>query len=113
MKGKAPGYSPGVFYTEERNVIPMKDSITTYTKKQFTPLDPREEDIDIRDIAHALSLMTRANGHFPEFYSDEMNFDMIWCKTSHGIRHNMIGRMRWYDTYDCIKQKMDCQSACV
>ncbi|MDY3919465.1 MAG: HD domain-containing protein [Candidatus Limivivens sp.] len=47
----------------------MKDSITTYTKKQFTPLDPREEDIDIRDIAHALSLMTRANGHFPEFYS--------------------------------------------
>lgn len=47
----------------------MSDYITTYTKKHFTPLEPKEEDIDIRDIAHALSLMTRANGHFPEFYS--------------------------------------------
>ena len=26
-------------------------------------------DIDINDIAHALSLMTRANGHFSQFYS--------------------------------------------
>ena len=33
------------------------------------PLAPKEEDIHIRDIAHALSLMVRANGHFPRFYS--------------------------------------------
>ena len=47
----------------------MSDYITTYTKKHFTPLSPVAEDIDIRDIAHALSLIVRANGHFPEFYS--------------------------------------------
>lgn len=47
----------------------MADYITTYTKIHFTPLNPRPEDIKIEDIAHALSLMTRANGHFPEFYS--------------------------------------------
>lgn len=47
----------------------MQEHILTYTKKKFTPLDPRNEDIDIRDIAHALSLMTRANGHLPHFYS--------------------------------------------
>lgn len=47
----------------------MKDSITTYSKVHFTPLDPKLEDILIEDIAHALSLMTRANGHFSEFYS--------------------------------------------
>lgn len=47
----------------------MKDYITTYSKIRFTPLAPRSEDILIEDIAHALSLMTRANGHFPEFYS--------------------------------------------
>lgn len=47
----------------------MADFITTYTKVHFTPLDPKKEDIFIEDIAHALSLMTRANGHFPEFYS--------------------------------------------
>ncbi len=47
----------------------MADYITTYTKVHFTPLSPRREDIHIEDIAHALSMMTRANGHFPEFYS--------------------------------------------
>ena len=47
----------------------MSDYITTYTKKHFTPLTPVADNIDIRDIAHALSLMVRANGHFPEFYS--------------------------------------------
>ena len=43
--------------------------ILTYTKKEFYPLDPRIEDIDIEDIAHALSLLCRANGHFKHFYS--------------------------------------------
>lgn len=47
----------------------MADYITTYTKVHFTPLQPKKEDLHIEDIAHALSLMTRANGHFPEFYS--------------------------------------------
>lgn len=43
--------------------------ITTYSKIHFTPLEPKEEQIQVEDIAHAQSLMTRANGHFPEFYS--------------------------------------------
>lgn len=47
----------------------MPNSITTYSKVNFTPLEPKKEDIIIDDIAHALSLMSRANGHFPEFYS--------------------------------------------
>ena len=47
----------------------MADSILTYSKIRFCPLEPVEEDIRIEDIAHALSLMTRANGHIPHFYS--------------------------------------------
>ena len=47
----------------------MSDYITTFSGVNFSPLNPSEEDIRIDDIAHALSLMTRANGHFPEFYS--------------------------------------------
>ncbi|MBR2381474.1 MAG: phosphohydrolase [Clostridia bacterium] len=43
--------------------------ILTYQKKEFYPLDPRSKDIDIIDIAHALSLLCRANGHFKHFYS--------------------------------------------
>lgn len=47
----------------------MSDYITTYSKIHFTPLAPQAEDIVIADIAHPLSLLTRANGHFPQFYS--------------------------------------------
>jgi hypothetical protein len=47
----------------------MKNCITTYTKRKFNTIEPDEKQIVIEDIAHALSLMTRANGHFPEFFS--------------------------------------------
>lgn len=43
--------------------------ITTFTGKHFDPIDTAPEDIDIRDIAHALSLICRANGHTCFFYS--------------------------------------------
>ncbi len=43
--------------------------ILTYKKIEFYPLNPQAEDIDIEDIAHALSLLCRANGHFKHFYS--------------------------------------------
>ncbi|ALS22187.1 hypothetical protein [Paenibacillus naphthalenovorans] len=45
------------------------DWIETYTGKKLYPLDPRTEEICIKDIAHALSLMTRFNGHGRYFYS--------------------------------------------
>ena len=43
--------------------------IMTYTKKMIDPLRPKAELVDIRDIAHALSMLCRANGHFLNFYS--------------------------------------------
>ncbi|MBI2566041.1 MAG: phosphohydrolase [Candidatus Schekmanbacteria bacterium] len=43
--------------------------IQTYTGKQFWPLDPRAEHVDIADIAHSLSLQCRFNGHCRSFYS--------------------------------------------
>lgn len=47
----------------------MTDYITTYTKIQVYPLEPVAEDIRIEDIAHSLSLLCRANGHYSSFYS--------------------------------------------
>lgn len=43
--------------------------ITTYTKKNFDPLNVDESLLDIKDIAHALSLICRGNGHVQYFYS--------------------------------------------
>lgn len=45
------------------------DWIITYTGKRFYPLDPRSADFDIRDIAHALSLINRFTGHTRYPYS--------------------------------------------
>lgn len=43
--------------------------ITTYTGQHFDPTKPETEKINIRDIAHALSLTCRGNGHVKSFFS--------------------------------------------
>lgn len=37
--------------------------IRTFTKRQFWPLAPRAEDVDIYDIAHSAACMNRYTGH--------------------------------------------------
>lgn len=50
--------------------VPRKgDWIQTFTGRKFWPMDPRADEIDIRDIAHSLSMMCRFNGHVRRFYS--------------------------------------------
>lgn len=49
--------------------ISKQDYILTYTKTKFYPINPIKEDIKVEDIAHSLSQMARANGHFKHFYS--------------------------------------------
>lgn len=43
--------------------------LRTYNGGKFWPLDPEPADIDIVDIAHALALTNRFNGHTREPYS--------------------------------------------
>lgn len=45
------------------------DWMCTSTGRKFYPLDPRPEDFDPRDIAHALALENRYCGHLPKPYS--------------------------------------------
>ena len=50
----------------------MRDDLSwiqTYTGKAFWPLDPLPDDVDIRDIAHHLSMICRFAGATREFYS--------------------------------------------
>ena len=43
--------------------------ITTYTGKHFDPVNPDMTQVDIQDIAHALSLICRGNGQVKSFFS--------------------------------------------
>ena len=47
----------------------MANYITTYGGTHFTPTEPNAADIHITDIAHALSLICRGNGHVKTFFS--------------------------------------------
>lgn len=55
------------------------DWIQTYTGKRFYPLDPRADDIDLVDIAHALSLVTRFGGHAVRHYSVAEHSILVAC----------------------------------
>lgn len=44
-------------------------TITTATGKHVDPLHPEDADLDLRDIAHALSLLCRGNGHVSHLYT--------------------------------------------
>lgn len=62
--------------------------ILTYTRVMIDPVHPDASLIDIRDIAHSLSMLCRANGHFPTFYSVGM----------HSINCMQEARARGYST---------------
>ena len=47
----------------------MSGWIETYSGHAFYPMNPTQETIDIIDIAHALSMNCRYNGHCNRFYS--------------------------------------------
>lgn len=44
-------------------------NIQTYPGILFDPLNPNLDQNDIRDIAHALSMLCRGNSHFKTYYS--------------------------------------------
>jgi hypothetical protein len=43
--------------------------LQTNSGGRFYPFNPRVEDVNIADIAHALSLLCRYGGHVDRFYS--------------------------------------------
>lgn len=70
------------------------DWMQTYTGRKFWPLDPRADEVDIADIAHALSLQCRFAGHCRTFYS----------VAEHSVRASllalpagMLEAARWHD----------------
>jgi hypothetical protein len=62
----------------------------TYTGRQFWPLDPRPDDIDIIDIAAALSKLCRFGGHCRKFYSVAEHCVHIAGQAPHPLRFQAL-----------------------
>ena len=65
----------------------------TYTGKAYWPCDPRPQEIDIRDIAHHLSLLCRYTGACRRFYSVAEHSVIVSCLVPledalHGLLHD-------------------------
>lgn len=76
--------------------------ILTHTRRVMDLCDPKPEDIQIEDIAHALAFLARANGHFPHFYS--VGQHSINCgreAKSRGLSSRMQLACLLHDTSEC------------
>lgn len=69
---------------EEENLL-----MNTYTGRVFNPLEMKIENVAIEDIAHALSMMCRGNGHLRFFYS--VGLHSINCAREAQARGYQVG----------------------
>ena len=53
--------------SKKEGQTPMR--MNTYTGKRFDPMQMTPEEVSLRDIAHALSLLCRGGGHMKYFYT--------------------------------------------
>ncbi len=63
----------------------MSSIISTYTGKSIDFKDPTQDDIDIVDIAHSLSMLCRWNGHGTKFYSVAEHSVLVSYMVPHGL----------------------------
>ena len=80
----------------------MSEYITTYTGKHFEPTNPNPELIRIEDIAHALSMICRGNGHVKTFWS--VGQHCICCAreaTARGLSNRMVLACLLHDASEC------------
>ena len=80
----------------------MSEHITTYSGLHFEPLNPNPEKIRIEDIAHALSMICRGNGHVKTFWS--VGEHCICCAreaAARGLSDRMVLTCLLHDASEC------------
>ena len=82
----------------------MGDYITTFTGKHFYPTDPDPSAICMEDIAHALPMICRGNGHVHSFWSVAEH--SICCAKearARGFSNKIILACLLHDASECYK----------
>ena len=79
-----------------------KDCLTTFSKVDFNTFEPEEDKIRIEDIAHALSLICRGNGHVKTFWSEGEH--CICCAkeaNARGLSKRLVLACLLHDASEC------------
>ena len=80
----------------------MPKYITTYSGRHFYPTQPKDEDILIEDIAHALPMLCRGNGQIHAFWSVAEH--CICCAKeaqARGLSKRMVLACLLHDASEC------------
>ena len=76
--------------------------MNTYTGKRFEPLKMTPEDVSLRDIAHALSLLCRGGGHMKYFYTVGLHsLNCAWEAASRGWSDRLVLACLLHDASEC------------
>ena len=76
--------------------------ITTYTRRHFDPVNPDPDLICIEDIAHALHMICRGNGHVTTFWS--VGEHCICCAkeaNARGLSKRLVLACLLHDASEC------------
>ena len=87
------------------------DCITTHSGIHMNPLDPKPEDFRIEDIAHALPLICRGNGHVKTFFS--VGQHCINCAREAealSLPDRMILACLLHDASECYMSELNCET---
>lgn len=76
------------------------DWIQTFTGRAFYPQDPRPDDVDPVDIAHALALINRYTGHTPVPYSVAQHSVFCCWLVIHKLAPGNLTAARWALMHD-------------
>lgn len=81
--------------------------ILTYSGKYVTPLDLKPEQVDINDIAHALSNQCRFSGHVRHFYSVAQHslLCVLWLE-NRGFSKDILRQALLHDAAEAYLQDM-------
>lgn len=95
---------PAVAGSQQSTQLPPRCDFTwirTFTGNKFWPLNPREEDVCIEDIAHALALRNRFSGHTRFPYSvAEHSAGMVHRLATWGYTKDVL---RWALLHDATE----------
>lgn len=70
--------------------------LRTYSGVYIKVSDPKVEDFNIEDIAHALSQIPRFGGHMPEFYS----------VADHCVKCAIMAEAKGYNVFEALMHDM-------